>query len=271
MLTLGTSKLPFAVLKRNLSIIFGTVLFFCATADARFVPRWHARLSGGYSYWKLNDLNQRILNRKPFFDAAGESSYSFKGLPSGHLSFNLGLQYDILPKISLLGSLEYRPTTRTNEATNDTIRVQAVTRPRQINFGLDGLWRLAPGGNLLIGGGGGISFARFTDDVRTYRRQPGSPDSLSGYLSEKYSSTAIFAELRAVYILPFTLFRDQRFFVEALGRLNPIEAFTGTKNQNGQVANSADATFFPPGSSTAVPVKLDFSGFYLGFGADFRL
>jgi hypothetical protein len=216
-------------------------------------------------------LNQRILNHKPFFDAAGDSDFKFKNLPSSHPSFNLGLQFDGLPQISFLGSIEYRQATRVNTTITDSFRVEAKTRPREINFGLDGFWHFGPRGNLMIGGGGGVSYARFTDDVRTYRRRPGSPDSLSGFLLEKYSSTAIFGELRVVYVLPFTFFRDQRFFVEALGRLNPIEAFTGTKNQNGQVANSAEATFFPPGSSTAQPMKLDFSGFYFGFGADFRL
>ena len=59
--------------------------------------------------------------------------------------------------------------------------------------------------------------------------------------------------------------------MEALGRLNPIEAFTGTKNDNGQIQNNAEAFFSPPNSNIKKPVKLDFSGFYLGFGADFRL
>ncbi|MCI0406461.1 MAG: hypothetical protein L0209_10435 [candidate division Zixibacteria bacterium] len=257
------------MLKRVFLLSF-TGLWFFSSADARFFPKWFGRLSAGYSYWKLEDLNQRIPNRKPFFDRA-DSNYVFKRLPSNHLSFNFGLQFDALPKISLLGTIEYLQATRINEATNDTVRVEALTRPREINLGLDAFWRLGAKENLLLGVGGGFSFARFRDDVKVYRRRAGQPDSLSRFLLEKYRSLAIYGEVRAVYILPFSLLNGQRFFVEASGRLNPIEAFTGSRNDGGTTQQDVEATFFPPGSSTAQPVHLDFSGFYIGVGSNFRL
>lgn len=258
------------MLKQVFLLIFGGFCLLSSTAHARFFPKWFGRVSAGYSYWKLEDLNQRIPNRKPFFDRA-DSNYVFKSLPSSHISFNLGLQFDVLPKISLLGTLEYLQATRVNEAANDTIRVEALTRPREINLGLDAFWRLGAKGDILLGLGSGFSFARFRDDIKTYRRQPGQPDTLQSFLLEKYSSLAIYGELRVIYILPLSVLDGQTFFVEALGRLNPIEAFTGTVNQNGQTTSDAEAFYFPPGSNTARPVKLDFSGFYIGFGSNFRL
>lgn len=258
------------MLKRALIIATAALWFHSASAQPRFVPRWQGRISGGVSYWKLSDLNQRIENRRPFFAATGDSAFPLEGLPSVHPSFNVGLQYDLFSKISLLATLEYRQATRKNEMKNDSFRVEAVTRPRLINLGLNALWRLGPAGNLLVGGGGGFSFARFQDDVRTFRHMGGS-DSLSSFLLEKYSSRAVFGEFRLVYALPFSLVRNQGFFVEALARLNPIEAFTGSKNQNGQAASGAQATFFPPGSTIARPVKLNFSGVYVGVGSAFQL
>ncbi|MGH8004522.1 MAG: hypothetical protein ACRECJ_07350 [Limisphaerales bacterium] len=258
------------MLKRIFLLSFVGFWFFSSTAEARFFPKWFGRVSTGYSYWKLGDLNQRIPNRKPFFDRA-DSAYVFKSLPSNHISFNLGLQFDVLPKISLLGTLEYLQATRVNEAANDTVRVEALTRPREINLSLDAFWRLGPKENILLGVGSGFSFARFRDDVKLYERRSGQPDTLSRFLLEKYSSLAIYGELRAVYILPLSLINGQNFFVEVLGRLNPIEAFTGSRNDGGTTQNDVEATFFPPGSNTAQPVKLDFSGFYIGFGSNFRL
>lgn len=258
------------MLKRFSLLTVGFFWFFSPVAEARFFPKWFGRISAGYSYWKLEDLNQRIPNRKPFFDRA-ESNYVFKDLPSDHISFNLGLQFDVLPKVTLLGTLEYLQATRVNEAVNDTVRVHALTRPREINLGLDAFWRLGPQENILLGVGSGFSFARFRDDVKVYGRSPGLPDSLTRFLLEKYSSLAIYGEIRAIYILPFSLLNGQNFFVEALGRLNPIEAFTGSRNDGGTTQNDVEATFFPPGSNTAQPVKLDFSGFYIGLGSNFRL
>lgn len=258
------------MLKRVFLLTFWGFSLVLPNAQARFFPKWYGRISAGYSYWKLEDLNQRILNRKPFFDQV-DSNYVFGSLPSNHISFNLGLQFDGLPKISLLGTLEYLQATRINEAANDSIRVQALTRPREINLGLNAFWRLGPQGDVLLGVGSGFSIARFRDEVKVYGRSPGQPDTLTRFLLEKYSSLAIYGELRAVYLLPFTLLNGQRFFVEALGRLNPIEAFTGSRNDGGTTQNDVDATFFPPGSNTAQPVKLDFSGFYIGFGSNFRL
>ncbi len=258
------------MLKRFFLLSFACLGLFSTVAEARFFPKWFGRVSAGYSYWKLEDLNQRIPNRKPFFDRA-DSAYVFKSLPSNHISFNLGLQFDVLPKVSLLGTIEYLQATRLNEATNDTIRVEALTRPREINLGLDAFWRFGSKENILLGVGSGFSFARFRDDVKVYQRSPGQPDTLSRFLLEKYSSLAIYGELRAVYVLPYSLLNGQIFFVEALGRLNPIEAFTGSRNDGGTTQNDVEATFFPPGSNTAQPVKLDFSGFYIGFGSNFRL
>jgi len=257
------------VRKRFLLLVCAGLLF-TSTSQARFVPKWFGRISGGYSYWKLEDVNQRIQNRRPFFNKVGESNYFFEGLPSNHPSFNLGVQYDLFTKIMFLATFEYRQATRKNGATNDSFRIEGITRPRQINFGLDGFWRLGPKGELMIGGGSGVSFARFRDDIRIFDRRT-EPDSLTEFFLEKYSAVAIFGELRAIYFLPFALFSDQRFFLEALGRLNPIEPFVGTTNKDGNVFYDVEATFFPPGVSTSKPVKLDFSGFYLGFGADFRL
>ncbi len=257
------------MLRQVFFLFFAGFCFFSA-AEARFFPKWFGRASAGYSYWKLKDLNQRILNRQPFFDQA-EGSYVFKNLPSSHISFNLGLQFDVLPKVSILVTLEYLQATRINEAANDTVRVQALTRPREINLGLDAFWRLGPKENVFLGVGSGFSFARFRDNVKVYERRSGQPDTLSRFLLEKYSSLAIYGEVRAVYILPLSLLNGQNFFVEALGRLNPIEAFTGSRNDGGTTQNDVDATFFPPGSNTAQPVKLDFSGFYVGFGSSFRL
>lgn len=259
------------VSKRVFLLTFAGVWLFSTALEARFIPKWFGRVSAGCSYWKLEDLNQRILNRQPFFDNVGESSYVFKSLPSGHISFNLGVQFDLLPKISLLGTIEYLQATRINEAKNDSFRVEALTRPREINLGLGAFWRLGAKEDILLGVGSGFSFARFRDDVKTYRRQPGQPETLQSFLLEKYSSLAIYGELRAVYVLPLSVLGGQTFFVEALGRLNPIEAFTGTKNQNGTTVNDAEATFFPPGSNTAQSVQLDFSGFFIGFGSNFRL
>ena len=258
------------MLKRIFILTLACLWLFSTAAQARFFPKWFGRVSTGYSYWKLEDLNLRIPNRKPFFDRA-DSNYVFKNLPSNHISFNLGVQFDLLPKISLLGTLEYLQATRVNEAANDTVRVQALTRPREINLGLGAFWRLGPKENILLGLGSGFSFARFRDDVKVYQRRSGQPDTLSRFLLEKYGSLAIYGEVRAVYILPGSLLNGQNFFVEALGRLNPIEAFTGTKNDGGATLNDVEATFFPPGSDTAQPVKLDFSGFYIGFGSSFRL
>ncbi|MCI0331245.1 MAG: hypothetical protein L0196_09965 [candidate division Zixibacteria bacterium] len=258
------------MLKRVFFLTFSFLWFFPLLVDARVVPNWFFHLSGGYSYWKLDELNQRIPNRRPFFNKAGASNFSFKLLPSGHPSFDLGLRSDLGTKITILATFEYRQATSTNEAVTDSFRVEAVTRPRQINFGLDGFWRLGPRGELMVGGGGGLSFARFRDDVRLFDRRA-DPDSLAEFLLEKYSSLAIFGELRAVYLLPFGLFSGQQFFVEALGRLNPIEAFIGTTNKDGNVFYDVEATYFPPGSNTARPIKLDFSGYYIGFGSNFRL
>ncbi len=259
------------MLKRIFLLALAGLCFFSTAAEARFIPKWYSRISAGYSYWKLEHLDLRIENRRKFFDNAGESSYVFKSLSSGHISFNLGVQFDLLPKISLLGTLDYLQATRVNEAANDTARVQALTRPREINLGLDAFWRLGAKENILLGAGSGFSFARFRDDVKVYQRRPGQPDTLNSFLLEKYSSLAIYGELRAIYVLPFSVLDGQTFFVEALGRLNPIEAFTGTVNQNGQSTSNAEAFYFPPGSNTAQPVKLDFSGFYIGFGSNFRL
>jgi hypothetical protein len=136
---------------------------------------------------------------------------------------------------------------------------------------LDAFWRLGPDEKILVGVGSGFSFARFRDDVKIYERSPGRSDSLSRFLLEKYSSLAIYGEVRAIYLLPLSLVTGQNFFVEALGRLNPIEAFTGSRNDGGTTQNDVEATFFPPGSNVAQPVKLDFSGFYIGFGSNFRL
>jgi hypothetical protein len=258
------------MLKRFFLLTIGIFYLFSSSAQARFFPKWFGRISAGYSYWKLEDLNQRIPNRKPFFDRA-DSNYVFKDLPSDHISFNLGLQFDVLPKVTLLGTLEYLQATRVNEAANDTVRVHALTRPREINLGLDAFWRLGPQENILLGVGSGFSFARFRDDVKVYGRNPAQPDSLTRFLLEKYSSLAIYGEIRAIYILPFSLLNGQNFFVEALGRLNPIEAFTGNRNDGGTTQNDVEATFFPSGSNTAQPVKLDFSGFYIGLGSNFRL
>ncbi len=258
------------MLKRFFLLTFGGFCLLFSSAQARFFPKWFGRVSAGYSYWKLEDLNQRIPNRKPFFDRA-DSTYVFKNLPSNHISFNLGLQFDVLPKISLLGTLEYLQATRINETANDTVRVHALTRSREINLGLDAFWRLGPNENILLGVGSGFSFARFRDDVKVYGRNTGQPDTLTRFLLEKYSSLAIYGEVRAVYILPLSLLHGQNFFVEALGRLNPIEAFTGSRNDGGTTQNDVEATFFPPGSNTAQPVKLDFSGFYIGLGSNFRL
>lgn len=258
------------MLKRFLLLTIGGFCLFPSNAQARFFPKWFGRVSAGYSYWKLEDLNQRIPNRKPFFDRA-DSNYVFKSLPANHISFNFGLHFDVLPKISLLGTLEYLQATRINEAANDSVRVEATTRPREINLGLDAFWRLGPKENILLGVGSGFSIARFRDDVKVYERRSGQPDTLSRFLLEKYSSLAIYGEVRAVYLLPLSLLNGQNFFVEALGRLNPIEAFTGSRNDGGTTQNDVEAVFFPPGSNTARPVKLDFSGFYLGFGSNFRL
>lgn len=243
---------------------------FSAAATARFFPKWFGRVSAGYSYWKLEDLNQRILNRRPFFNTAGVPNHSFNQLSSGHPSFNLGIQYNLFSKITLLAAFEYRRATATNGAVSDSFRVEATTRPIEINLGLDALWRLGPKGNILVGIGSGLSYARFRDDIKVFDRRT-DPDSLSEYFLEKYSSLAIFGEVRAVYFLPFGLFSEQRFFVEALSRLNPIENFVGTTNKEGNAFYDVDATFFPPGSNTAQPVKLDFSGFYIGFGSNFQL
>lgn len=259
------------MLKRIFLLSLACAGLLIQAAQARFVPRWFSRVSAGYTYWKLGDLNQRILNRRPFFDAAGDSSYVFKSLPSSHIGFNFGLQLDVLPKLSFLGTLEYLQATSTNRTVTDSFRVEALTRPREINLGLDVFWRLGPGGKLLAGVGSGFSLARFRDDVKTYQRRAGQPDTLSSFLLEKYSSLAIYGELRAVYVLPISVAGGQHFFLEVLGRLNPIEAFTGSKDQNGTTVSDADATFFPPGSNTAQPVKLDFSGFYVGLGSSFRL
>ncbi len=259
-----------AVIKRALIIATAALWFQTASTQSRFIPRWQGRVSGGISYWKLSDLNQRIENRRPFFAATGDSAFLLEGLPSLHPSFNVGLQYDLFSKISLLATLEYRQATRKNEMKNDSFRVEAVTRPRQINIGLNALWQLGPQGNLLIGGGGGFSFARFQDDIRVYDSLP-DPDTLNRFLLEKYSSQAIYGELRAMYNVPFSLIRGQNFFVEALGRNNPIEAFTGTRNDNGNISSDFEATVGTPGSSTVRPVKLDFSGFYLGIGSSFEL
>jgi hypothetical protein len=258
------------VLKRFFLLTLGAFVLLSTNAEARFFPKWFGRVSVGYSYWKLEDLNQRIPNRKPFFDRA-DSNYIFEDLPSDHISFNLGLQFDVLPKVTLLGTLEYLRATRVNEAANDTVRVHALTRPQEINLGVDAFWRLGPQEDILLGVGSGFSFARFRDDVKVYGRNSGQPDSLTRFLLEKYSSLAIYGEIRAIYILPFSLLNGQNFFVEALGRLNPIEAFTGSRNDGGTTQNDVEATFFPPGSNTAQPVKLDFSGFYIGLGSNFRL
>ncbi|HLG94651.1 MAG TPA: hypothetical protein VI546_07430 [candidate division Zixibacteria bacterium] len=258
------------MLKRVFLLSFAGLWFFSSAAYARFFPKWFGRVSTGYSYWKLEDLNRRIPNRQPFFDRA-DSNYVFKSLPSNHISFNLGLQLDVLPKISLLGTLEYLQATRVNEAVNDTVRVHALTRPQEINLGLDAFLRLGSKEDILLGIGSGFSFARFRDDVKVYQRSPGQPDTLSRFLLEKYGSLAIYGEVRAVYLLPLSLLKGQNFFVEALGRLNPIEAFTGSRNDGGTTQQDVEAIFFPPGSSTAQPVKLDFSGFYIGFGSNFRL
>ncbi len=58
--------------------------------------------------------------------------------------------------------------------------------------------------------------------------------------------------------------------MEALARLNPIEAFTGTLNDNGNLKNDFEATVTLPGGATR-PVKLGFSGFYVGIGSNFEL
>lgn len=258
------------MLKRIFLFTFAGLWFFSTAAEARFFPKWFGRVSGGYSYWKLEDLNQRILNRRPFFNTAGAPNHSFNQLPSVHPSFNLGLQYDLFSKISLLAAVEYRQATATNGVVTDSFRVEATTRPIEINLGLDALWRFGPKENILVGIGGGLSYARFRDDIKVFDRRT-DPDSLSEFFLEKYSSLAIFGEVRAVYLLPFGLFSGQRFFVEALGRLNPIENFVGTTNKDGNAFYDVDATFFPPSSSTAQPVQLDFSGFYIGFGSNFRL
>lgn len=256
------------MLKRTSLAILTGLLFLPASLQARFVPRWQGQVSVGGSYWKLSDLNQRIENRRPFFAAAGDSAFPLEGLASVHPSFNLGLRYDLFSKLSILGTLEYRQATASNKMANDSLRVEALTRPRQINLGLSAFWRLGPAGKLFFGGGGGISFARFRDEVRVFDNRA---DTLNRFLLEKYSSAAIYGEVRAMFNLPLSLLRGQSFFAEVIGRLNPMEAFTGTKNDDGNVANDVEATVASPGSGFLRPVKLDFSGFYLGVGSHFDL
>jgi hypothetical protein len=257
-----------AVFKRTLFIATIAMSFQTAYTQPRFVPRWQGRVSGGISYWKLSDLNRRIESRRPFFAAAGDSAFPLGGLSSVHPSFNVGLQYDLFSKLSILGTLEYRQATAKNVMTNDSLRVEAVTRPRLINLGLNAFWRLGPEGKWMFGGGGGISFARFRDEVRVFDNRT---DTLTRFLLEKYSSRAIYGELRVLYNLSLSFTRGQTFFIEALARLNPIEAFTGTKNDNGNIVNDFEATVSTPGSNILRPVKLDFSGFYLGIGSHFDL
>jgi len=258
------------MLKQVFLLTFACLWLFSTAAETRLIPKWFFRISGGYSYWKLDELNQRIQNRRPFFNKAGATNYPFKQLPSSHPAFNLGLACDLGTKVVFLATFEYRQATCMNGILTDSFRVEAIARPRQINFGLDGFWRLGSRGKLLVGGGGGFSFASFRDDIRLLDRRT-DPDSLSEFLLEKYSSLAIFGQLRAIYFFPFGLFSGQQFFIEALGRLNPIEAFIGTTNKDGNVFYDVEATFFPPASTTAQPIKLDFSGFYIGFGSNFQL
>jgi len=258
------------MLKRIFILTLAGLWLFSTTAEARFIPKWYSRISGGYSYWKLEDLNQRILNRRPFFNTAGALNHSFNQLPSGHPSFNLGLQYDLFSKISLLATFEYRRATVTNGTVTDSFRVEAITRPIEINLGLDVLWRLGPKENILVGVGSGLSYVRFRDDIKVFDRRA-DPDSLSELFLEKYNSLAIFGEVRAIYVLPFELFTGQHFFLETLGRLNPIDYFAGTTNRNGNTFYDVEAIFLPAGSIEPRLVKLDFSGFYIGFGSNFRL
>lgn len=258
------------MLKRFFLLTFGIFCLFSSCAQARFFPKWFARISAGYSYWKLEDLNQRIENRRPFFNTAGALNHQFSHLPSSHPSFNVGLQYDPLPKISLLASLEYRRTTATNQALTDSFRVEAITRPIEINIGLDALWHLGQHGDVHVGVGSGLSYARFRDDIKVFDHRT-DPDSLSDFFLEKYSSLAIFGEARVVYNLPFKLFPGQHFFLEAVCRLNPIDYFTGTTNRNGSAFRDVEARFLPAGSTTSELVRLDFSGFFIGFGSNFRL